>query len=269
MPHVPVASVELAPYLECLAYLVATLIVAKILDWMLARHRRVLAAVYKRELTPAELSRYAIMRRVIVAVVLFLGIGFALTRIPQVSTLANGMLASAGITALVVGLAARSPLANFVSGLILTFSQPIRVGDYISVDDSAGTVEEMRLTYTFIRTADNRRILIPNEQLASKVINNYTLVDSESSVGVDVQVPADAPIAEVCEAVLDSVADLEGLLPGHPPTLEVTAVEVESVSLRLTLWAETRPQAGGIAATARRRIAERLQATGHLGGAKE
>ena len=264
MPQLPVA-VDLTPYIECIAYLVATLIVAKILDWMLSRHERVLSAVYKRALTPSELARYALLRRVIVAIVLFVGIGFALTRIPQVSTLANGMLASAGITALVVGLAARSPIANFVSGLILTFSQPIRVGDYVSVDGNAGTVEEMRLTYTFIRTADNRRVLIPNEQLASKVIDNYTLMDAESSVDVDVQVPPAVPIAEACELVLDSVAGLEGQLPGHAPTLQVAAVELESVTLRLTLWADTRPQAAGLAAAARRLIAERLQAAGYLG----
>lgn len=267
MPAVLVGSVDLTPYLECVAYLVVTAVVAKLLDWMLARHERVLAMVYKRKLTPAEVSRYRLLRRVIVAVVLFVGVGFALTRIPQVDTLASGMLASAGITALVVGLAARSPIANFVSGLILTFSQPIRVGDYVSIDGSAGTVEEMRLTYTFIRTADNRRLLIPNEQLASKVISNYTLIDPESAVDVDVEVPATAPIADVCRLILDAAVELDGLLPERPPTLEVACVTVTSVTMRLTLWASSRPQAGGLAATARRTIAERLQEADYLGAA--
>ncbi len=268
MPAPPVA-VELSPYIEAVAYLVATVIVAKLLDWLLARHERLLGAVYKRKLTPAEVSRYRLLRRVIVAIVLFVGIGFALTRIPQVNTLANGMLASAGITALVVGLAARSPIANFVSGLILTFSQPIRVGDHVSVDGNAGTVEEMRLTYTFIRTADNRRILIPNEQLASKIIDNYTLFDPQSAVDVEVEVPPDAPVADVCRVILDGVDDLEGRLPSRDPRLEVASVTVDSVTLRLTLWAESRPQAASLAAAARRRIAERLQAAGHLGAGRE
>jgi len=257
-------AVEVTPYIEAAAYLVATLIVAKIVDWLLDRYDRGLVKVLRRDLSPAELSRARVARRVVVAVIIFCGVALALWQIPGVSTAARAMIASAGIAALVVGLAARSVLANFVSGLILAFSQPLRIGDYVSVDGDAGTVEEIRLTYTHIRTGDNRRVLIPNDLLTTKTIHNYSLVDPESAAAVEVEVPVDAPIADVCGVVLDVARDLEDPAIDRPCNLEVADVSVSAVRLKLTLWAASRPAAADQAAVARRRIAEKLQAAGHL-----
>jgi small-conductance mechanosensitive channel len=262
-------AVDYVPYLRAAAYFIATLIVAKIVDWLLDRYDHGLTKVLRRELSAAELSRLRVARRLIVAAVLFVGVGLSLWQIPGVGTFARAMLASAGIAALVVGLAARSVLANFISGLILAFSQPLRIGDYVCVDNDAGTVEEIRLTYTHIRTGDNRRVLIPNDLLTTKVIHNYSIVDEVSAATVEFAVPTDAPIAAVCAAVLAVAHDLEDHALGRPSSLEVADVSVEAVRLKLTLWAASRPAAADLAATARRRIAEDLQAAGYLHGAPE
>ena len=82
--------------------------------------------------------------------------------------MAKTILASAAIFGAVIGIAARAPLANLVSGIMLAFSQPVRLNDYISVDDVYGTVERISLTYTFIRTPDDDRVVIPNEAFASQ-----------------------------------------------------------------------------------------------------
>jgi small-conductance mechanosensitive channel len=259
-----VAAIDWQPWAKAGAYFVITLVVVRLLDWFLGRHTRTLARVVGRPLTIAEASRLRVGRRLIVAVVLFVGLALVLVQIPQVGSLARGMIASAGITALVVGLAARSPIANFVSGLIIAFSQPVRIGDLVSVDDVTGTVEEIRLIYTFIRTADNRRVLIPNEQLTSKVIHNYSLVDETSSAGFDFEVPVTAPLPEVAGAVLDILCTQEGRLAGKEPSLVVAAVTVGAVRLRGTVWAQDRATAAALAGQAQLDVTERLQAAGLL-----
>jgi small-conductance mechanosensitive channel len=264
-PGAGVLALDWQPWAKAGAYLVVTIVVVRLLDWLLSRHSRALARMLGRPLTVAESSRLRVFRRLIVAVALFVGLALTLVQIPQVGSLAKGMIASAGITALVVGLAARSPIANFVSGLIIAFSQPIRIGDLVCIDDMTGTVEEIRLTYTFIRAADNRRVLIPNEQLTSKVIHNFSLVDATSAAGFEFEVPVTAPLSLVAGAVLEALRGLGGQLAGQAPSLEVVGVTVAAMRLRATVWGPDKAAAADLAGQAQREVAERLQAAGFLG----
>ena len=265
--RLPLAVAQsLVPYIRAGVYLAITLVAARLLDWVLSRRIRSLVRVLGRPLEAAEGSRLRVGRRLAVVAVLFVGVTLALIQIPQVGSLARGMAASAGITALIVGLAARSVIANFLSGLIIAFSQPVRIGDYVAVDDAVGVVEEVRLTYTHIRSDDNRRVLIPNDLLTSKVIHNYSLVDPASSVAVEFEVPVAAPVGAVCSAALEEAERLGGHPHGAPPNLEVTAVTLDAVRLRLTVWGETRQDAAGLAEQAQRAILARLQSEGLVRG---
>ena len=154
--------------------MLATLAAASIADALLKRRDKVQSKLTGREPDPADPTRYVMIRRLIVVGILFVGVAMALSQFQVVSALAK-TLASAAIFAGVIGIAARAPLANLVSGVMIAFSQPVRLGDYISVDDVYGTVEEIRFTYTYIRTPDNRRVVIPNEAFASQVVNNFSM----------------------------------------------------------------------------------------------
>src|SRR5579862_7462810 len=127
-----------------------------------------------RDLTPALETRYRIVRRTIAVAIVFVGVLSALLVIPQVRAVAGGILASSAVIGIVIGLAAQRTLGNFVAGLLIAFTQPIRLGDEIEVADATGTVEEIGLTYTWLRTADDERIAIPNDKLASETIRNKT-----------------------------------------------------------------------------------------------
>ena len=74
---------------------------------------------------------------------------------------------------------------------MIAFSQPVRLGDYISVDGEFGTVEQISLLYTYIRSSDGRRVVIPNEAFASEVVNNFSMGSPGSMVAVDLVVPFD------------------------------------------------------------------------------
>src|SRR5947199_170014 len=122
-------------------------------------------------------TRYRLLRRVVAAVVGFLGVMAVLLSVDATRSWAQAVLASSTVLGLVVGFAARSTLANFVAGVMIAVNQPVRLGDRISVGDAEGTVEDIGLAYTRLRTADNRRVLIPNEELANSPATNMTIVD--------------------------------------------------------------------------------------------
>src|SRR6266550_1427024 len=84
-------------------------------------------------------------------------------------------LPAAAVIGLVVGFAAQRTIGNFIAGLLIAFSQPIRLGDHVEIEGLTGVVEEIGLTYTFIRIADNDRLVIPNERIASDTIRNSSI----------------------------------------------------------------------------------------------
>jgi small conductance mechanosensitive channel len=169
----------------------ATFLVARIIDHRMA----------KRELAPEIATRYRVVRRTIWTTIVFVGILSALLVIPQVRAVAGGILASSAVVGLVVGFAAQRTLANFIAGLLIAFTQPLRLGDEVKIDDEEGIVEEIGLTYTFIRTPDNSRVVIPNEKLASDTIRNSTIRSRETWAEVTVQVPLEAELEGVVGAL--------------------------------------------------------------------
>jgi small conductance mechanosensitive channel len=145
--------------------ILATLVTARLVDRMLAR---------RLELRTETLTRYRVIRRSAIATVLFVGLLSALLVIPGVQAVAGTILASSAVLALVIGFAAQTTLSNFVAGLLIAFTQPLRLGDHVEVGAAVGVVEEIGLTYTIIRGEDGARYFVPNTKLASDTIRNET-----------------------------------------------------------------------------------------------
>src|SRR5439155_778146 len=100
-----------------------------------------------------------------------------LFNIPSTRAYAQTVFASSAVLGLAVGFAARSTLANFVAGVMIAVNQPVRLGDRVQVGDADGLVEDIGLTYTRLRTTDNRRVLIPNEELANSRVRRSSYDD--------------------------------------------------------------------------------------------
>jgi small conductance mechanosensitive channel len=133
------------------------------------------ARIDRRDLAPAVATRYRVARRTVVAAIVFVGVLSALLVIPQVRAIAGGILASSAVLGIVIGFAAQRTLGNFVAGLSIAFTQPVRLGDQIEIAGMSGVVEEIGLTYTWLRTRDDDMLVIPNEKLASETILNKTI----------------------------------------------------------------------------------------------
>src|ERR671934_52395 len=112
--------------------------------------------IARRQLAPEAITRYRVLRRSITTSILFVGLLSALLVIPQVRAVAGGLLASSAVLGIVVGFASQRTLGNFVAGLLIAFTQPLRLGDDVEVEGTRGVVEEIGLIYTFVRTDNDR-----------------------------------------------------------------------------------------------------------------
>ena len=95
------------------------------------------------------------------------GGALALAQFTSLDRLAATVLASSAIAAAVVGFASRQVLANAIAGMVLAVTQPLRIGDLVTFEGETGTVEDVSLTYTWLRTGSDARLIIPNERLVS------------------------------------------------------------------------------------------------------
>jgi small-conductance mechanosensitive channel len=220
-----------------------TLVIAKVVDWRIAH----------RELAPGSATRYRVLRKTLVTAIVFIGVISALLVIPPVRALAGGILASSAVLGLVIGFASQRTIGNVVAGVLIAITQPLRLGDRVTVQDTEGIVEEIGLTYTWIRTRDNDRLVVPNEKLASESIRNSTIRSAETLAEVQIQVPASADLRAVVNSLQEDGEEVYVTDLGDKATIVVRKhVSREGDTER----AESE---------LRLRIAERLKAAGVIG----
>jgi len=146
------------------------------------------------------------MRRVIVVSIVFVGVMSALLVIPQVRAVAGAILASSAVLAIVIGFAAQRTIGNFIAGLLIAFTQPIRLGDEIEFTGTRGIVEEVGLIYTWVTTPDDDHMVIPNEMLVSDTLKNSTIRNEQPLAQITVRIPLSADLRAAVSA-LESQAD--------------------------------------------------------------
>jgi small-conductance mechanosensitive channel len=224
--------------------LVVSVIAARLIDRAIAR----------RELDPAQATRYRVLRRSITAAILIVGVLSALLVIPQVRAVAGGLLASSAVIAIIVGLASQRTLGNFIAGILIASTQPLRLGDRVESGGDVGIVEEIALTYTFIRTADDSRLVIPNEKLASDTIRNSTIRSREKLAEITIKVPPTHDLTTVIDM-------LRPELPEDRSEVFVTALD-DAATLTVRAWAPDADAAERLAADLRLRLHERLRDAG-------
>jgi len=239
---------------------VATIVVATALallvDRALVRRGAKLAGLVRQgELSAVTDTRLRMLRRLVFVGIIVIGVALALMQFPAVKRTAAGVLASSAVLGLVVGFAARQTLANLVAGILLAITQPIRIGDLVQFEGQTGVVEDVRLTYTYMRAEDNRRIIVPNERLASSTIENFTIVDPRVEVEVTIGLPLETDPNRAVEA-LSEMDDTE---------VEVSAVEKDGYQLLVRTHAAHPLDRREVAARIRAACVERLRRENILG----
>jgi small-conductance mechanosensitive channel len=243
--YTAVDKVTTGDWIAAAATVAVAVVVAEIVDRLLAkRGRTVTRAVTGGDLSPEVTTRLRLVRRLLFAVIVLIGVAIAFSYLGPVKKLATGILASSAVLGLVVGFAARQTLANAIAGVLLAISQPIRIGDLVTFEEETGVVEDVQLTYTYIRLDDGRRLIVPNERLAQSSIENHTILDPRVQVEVSVWLPPDADLDQALELITDEEEGIKAI---------VAEVDKEGVRLSATTWAATPSERGKTAEELRRR----------------
>jgi len=216
---------ENSQWISAAVILVVTLIAAKLVDIFLSRSANRVSSVRDSEpLSKSAVTRLRIIHRLIVAAVVLVGVFLALAQIDALKPLGTALLASSAVLGVVLGIAARAVLGNGISGLMIATVQPYRIGDVIEWQDNRGRVEDITLTYTFIRLPSGHRLVIPNEQIATTPVENYTIAGAV--------VDADATVEVMPERAVSALKLLRERLP--EATTQMGACEVDRVELTVS-----------------------------------
>lgn len=173
-----------------LAIFIGALIVARIADWLIGRNTKRVASGMTRsgEFSQVTVTRLRLVRRLVVATIIIVGFALALNQIDVLRPLGTALLASSAVVGIVIGFAARQTIANAVAGMMLAAVQPFRIGDVIEWQGNRGIVEDLTLTYTFVRLPSGHRLIVPNEEMAGSPLENYTIAarDVEATATISV-----------------------------------------------------------------------------------
>ena len=218
-------------------------------------------------------TNYQFLRHVMTAIIYLLGFSWAVYAVPSLRTVANSLLAGAGIRAVAVGFASQHALSNVISGVFIVLFKPFRVNDRLRIRDTlVGTVEDITLRHTVIRDFENRRILIPNTVISNEIIINSDLTDDRICKFFEVGISFDSDIglaksiirkeAEKHPFLLDNRSP-EELKSGQPKVvIRVISLGEYAVNLRAYLWAADTAQAFAMSCDLYESVKERFDAEG-------
>ncbi len=195
---------DLAQALVAAAIWIVVLVAVRFsLRYVFDRYERRLA-----ERDPAVAARrrttFAFLLRFAIALVGLIGAWSVLSAFPATQQVASAFLASSAVLAVIAGLALTTPLGNLGSGVMLAFTQPVRLGDRVTVDDYTGIVDEISLSYTALTTDEGRRIFVPNSRMVSTTIVNRSVDDPRRLVTVELPVRIGAPLDEARRVVMEA-----------------------------------------------------------------
>ena len=186
-------------------WIVVVLVVRALLNLAFDRYERRLS-----ESDPSVAARrrttYGFLLRLIVALVVIIGIWSVLSIFPATQEVARAFLGSAAVLAVVAGLALTTPLGNLGSGVLLAFTQPVKLGDRITVDGHTGLVDEISLSYTALTTDEGRRIFVPNTRMVSTTLVNRSVDDPRRLVTVELPVRLGTSLGEARRITMEAAS---------------------------------------------------------------
>ncbi len=174
----------------------------------------------------ANLVYWAIMIFVIIAA------------INQIGVQTTSLIAVMGAAGLAVGLALQGSLSNFAAGVLIVIFRPYRVGDWVEAAGISGSVEQVQILTTILKTGDNKQIIVPNSQIMSSIITNYSANDTRR-VDMVIGVSYDDDIDKV-RATIQALVDADSRILKDPAcTITVAALADSSVNFNVRPWVKT------------------------------
>ncbi|MEC5387856.1 mechanosensitive ion channel family protein [Uliginosibacterium sp. H3] len=178
------------------------------------------------------LTQTRVLSRSIISLLVLLGVSFALLTLPGARQVGASILASAGIAGVVAGMAARPVLGNFIAGLQLAFTQPLRIDDVLIVEGEWGRVEEITGSYVVMALWDERRLIVPLQWFIEKPFQNWTRSTSTLLGTVMLWLDYRAPLDKL-RAELERRCHADPDWDGRVCILQVTDATEHTMQVRL------------------------------------
>ena len=150
----------------------------------------------------------------------------------------TSFIAIFGAAGLAVGLALQGSLSNFASGVLIVLFRPYRVGDFIEAAGIAGSVEQVQILTTVLKTGDNKQIIVPNSQIMDSIITNYSANDTRR-IDMVVGVSYDDDLDKVRKTIEELLAADERILDEPAPTIAVSELADSSVNFVVRPWVKS------------------------------
>jgi small conductance mechanosensitive channel len=239
--------------------IVATVIVAQFIDHALRVYFKFATGKLK-----VDETTYCVVRRILTVTIYVIGAIVVIALIPGLPDMMLGVAAGAGIAAIIIGFAAQRALSNVFSGISIAIFRPFRVGDVVEMENEYGTIEDLTLRHTVMRTWQNKRVIIPNSRISEKTIINWTIGDLTVLWKVDFGISYDSDIDLARSIILDEINKHPDVMHEEDREAKVRVTELGdfAVNLKALFWVADRPTAWGTSAEIRESVKKRFDREG-------
>jgi len=241
------------------AMLAAAWVVLRVLtigeDVLLARYRVDVDDNLKARKVHTQI-RY--MRRIASVVVVVIAVGAVLLTFEEIQQLGTTLLTTAGVAGVIVGFAAQKTLATVIAGLQIAFTQPIRLGDAVIVENEWGWIEEITLTYVVVKLWDWRRLVVPIGYFLDNVFQNWTRSSSRMIGSVFLYLDYRFPVAAMRDE-LSTILRESDLWDGGVEVVQVTDCTERTMQLRVLVSATSSPRLWDLRCLVRERLVAFVQ----------
>lgn len=221
------------------------------LAWLCARVLRIVSLIIERQIDTNSIdnlkarkimTQFSYIKKIGFFLLFMVTLCVILLSIEEVRELGLSLLASAGVTGIIIGLAAQKTISNLLAGLQIAFTQPIRLDDVVIVENEWGRIEEITLTYVVVKIWDERRLILPLTYFIEKPFQNWTRTKSDLLGSVFLWVDYNVPIDELRDE-LKRLLNSTPLWDRKAEVLQVVETSEKSIQLRALMTAKDSPTA--------------------------
>lgn len=203
-------------------------------------------------------TQFRIIQRILIFLILIIAISLILMTFSEIRRIGVSIIASAGVTGIIVGFAAQKVIGGVLAGIQLAFTQPIRLDDVVVVENEWGRIEEINLTYVVVRIWDQRRLVLPTTYFIEKPFQNWTRTSAEILGAVFIYTDYNVPFDRLREELTRLLQNCE-FWDGKVNVLQVTDATEKTIEIRALMSAVDSPTAWNLRVYIREHLIKFLQ----------
>jgi small-conductance mechanosensitive channel len=232
--------------LTVLAILLCTWLVARFAKYLFDKYETFFELFVNKDATFLNFTK-----NITSAIIYIIGIGLAVSSIPEFRTFTVSIFAGAGVLAAIIGFASQQAISNVISGFFIVIFKPIRVNDIIEIENKhIGVVEEITMRHTVIRNFRNQRIVIPNTIINTTTIVNFNLIDEKICRYIDFTITLDSDHNKAMRIIEEEILKHPLLIDNrsqeekeqNAPQVSVRIIEFNTLGILLRAYAWTKNQ---------------------------